>query len=156
MRYQEATSVIPAPMGELERRLSDVGSWPGFLIGLEDVRTLGHERYLFGLVEGRRRREAVMCVRHAHAWHRFSWKSLEGPLYTGRLQLDPVDPRHCAVRLALASHPGTLAGGLAEMVLPGAGRAADDLRRLERYAGGTPRVPAPRAARPAGHAAPPG
>ena len=133
MRYQEASAVITAPMTTVERSLSDVASWPAFLTGLAAVDPLGHERYRFHLADGPERRDAVVCVRHLFAAHRFTWKALDGPAYTGCLQVRRVDDRHVAVRLGLASQPGTFRAGLAEMVMPRPDRAADDLRRLEEH-----------------------
>jgi uncharacterized membrane protein len=136
MQHQEATAVISAPVGELEGRLSHLQSWPAFLAGLEAVEPLGHQRYLFRLSDGpgrRPRREAVVCVRHLHPAHRFTWKALNGPAYSGFLQLSPRDPRHTAVRLSLTCHPASFRASLAEMVMPQTSRAEHDLRKLEEH-----------------------
>lgn len=133
MRYQEATATIAAPVSRLEDELTDVEEWPAFLAGVESVSTLGHERYRFRLADGRSRREATVCVRRWPGAHRFIWRALEGPRYTGTIDLRPVDERHTSVKLSLASHPVTMAEGLAEMVLPRMGLAAQDLRALEEH-----------------------
>jgi uncharacterized membrane protein len=125
--------VIATPMTRLEEKLSNVESWPAFLVGVESVHTLGHERYRFRLAAGRHRRETTVCVRHWPQAHRFTWRALEGPQYTGTMQLRPVDAWHTAVKLCLSSHPVTLAESLVEMVLPRMGQAATDLRRLEEH-----------------------
>jgi uncharacterized membrane protein len=131
MHYQEASTVLDEPLEEVETRIADVESWSGFLIGVEAVERLGHERYRFRLVDGRDRRDSVVCVRRWPADHRFRWRSLDGPTFAGMLELRATDERHTAVRLTLTSHPGTFMAGLAEMVLPRMGRAAHDLRNLE-------------------------
>jgi hypothetical protein len=136
MRLHEATAVISASVDELEDRLSDVQSWPAFLVGLDAVEPLGYERYLFRLSEGpgrRDRRAALVCVRHFRGSHRFSWKALGGPVYSGCLQLTALDDRHTAVRLSISSHPATFRAGMAEMVMPQASRAVHDLQKLEEH-----------------------
>lgn len=137
MRQQAAHTVIALPMGTIEQWLEDVESWPTFLVGLQSVERLGHERYRFRLADGRDRRDVVVCVRHLPAAHRFSWRALEGPGYWGEVQLSEVDERHTGVQLTIAAHPGTLWAGLAEMTMPRMQRAAHDLRKLEQRLTGT-------------------
>lgn len=133
MRKQEAVTVVSAPLAVVERALEDVTSWPEYLVGVESVEPLGHQRYRFCLADGRDRRQSVVCVRHLFAEHRFTWRALEGPTFTGRWELRAVDERHTEVRLCLETHPGTLFAGLAEMIIPRLGRAAHDLRKLEEH-----------------------
>jgi uncharacterized membrane protein len=130
MREQEATAVISAPLAQVEALLSDVSTWPAFLVGLESAEQVGHERYRFQLSDGRDQRLVIACVRHDLNRHSFSWKALEGPTYRGRLELVAVDEKHTTVRLALRSHPQSLRAALAEMVLPWMDRADVDLHRL--------------------------
>src|SRR5512144_3168210 len=134
MRQQEATTVISAPLAQVEEMLTDVTAWPAFLVGLESVERLGHERYRFHLADGRDRRDVVVCVRHQPALHAFSWKALEGPAYRGRLDLSALDGRHTSVRLTLTSHPGTLWAAVAEMLMPRTSLADTDLQRLDQLA----------------------
>jgi uncharacterized membrane protein len=136
MRTQEATSVLAAPIDEVEGRLADVTQWSAFLVGLEGVERLGHERYRFRLADGNDHRDAVVCVRHGHAGHRFAWHSLSGPTYRGVIQLTAPDTEHTAVRLSLTSHPGSLRAGLADMVMARPSQAAIDLHRLEKKLSG--------------------
>jgi uncharacterized membrane protein len=131
MQQQEASTIIDAPLADVERRIADVESWSGFLGGVETIERLGHERYRFRMADGRDRRESVVCVRHWPVDHRFSWRSLQGPTFTGALELRSVDERRTDVRLTLTAHPGSFLSGLTEMMVPRRGRAADDLRNLE-------------------------
>jgi uncharacterized membrane protein len=133
MRYQQATSVVAVPLAALESRLSRVEEWPAFLAGVESVGKICHERYRFQLADWRDNRDATVAVRHRPATHSFSWRALTGPSYTGRLELQAVDDQHTRVHLELSSHPGSLTAGIAEMVMPRMGLAAEDLRRLEGY-----------------------
>jgi uncharacterized membrane protein len=134
MRQQEATTVISAPPAQVEHLLTDVSAWPAFLVGLESVERLGHERYRFHLAEGGDRRDVRVCVRHQPALHRFTWKALEGPAYHGSLELSAADDRHTLVRLSLTSHPGTLWAALSDMIMPGPSRAVHDLQKLDQLA----------------------
>jgi uncharacterized membrane protein len=134
MREQEATVVVATPIAQVESLLTDVTTWPTFLVGLESAERLGHERYRFCLAEGRDRREVVVCVRHDLGLHRFSWKALEGPTYRGSLELAAVDGDRTAVRLSLRSHPQSVVAAFFEMVLPGRDRADRDLRKLAEFA----------------------
>jgi uncharacterized protein YndB with AHSA1/START domain len=135
MREQEAKVVIAAPIAQVESLLTDVTLWPTFLVGLESAERLGHERYRFRLVDGRDRREVVVCVRHDLVLHRFSWKALEGPAYRGSLELFASDGDHTAVRLLLRSHPQSVVSAFFEMVMPWMDRADQDLRKLAELAG---------------------
>lgn len=131
MRTQEATTTVTAPVAEVERFLTDVEQWPRFLVGLDAATRVSHERWVFCVHDGNDRREATVAVRRDAAGHRFTWRSLDGPVYSGCLALTPVDGRHTRVHLELRWHPGTFLAALAEMVLPRGDRAARDLRELE-------------------------
>ena len=108
----------------------DAVRWPEFIEGLDAVRRIGHERYVFCVHDGRDHRESVVVVRR-DARHVVTWRSLEGPELSGCIALAPVDGGHTRVRLELRRHPGSLLAGLAEMVLPRTDRAAHDLGALE-------------------------
>jgi hypothetical protein len=131
MRHQAASTTISLPLREVESRLADVETWPRFLIGLDSCERIGHERYRFRLRDGRDRREATVVVRWRPTDSSFVWRALEGPTYTGRLESRALDDKHTQVSLDLTCHPGCLSAGLAEMVMPGLGRAEHDLRNLE-------------------------
>ena len=137
MRHQAASTTVALPLREVEERLADVEAWPRFLIGLDSAERIGHERYRFRLRDGRDRREATVAVRWRRLDSTFSWRALEGPTYMGRLESKAVDDKHTVISLDLTCHPGCLSAGLAEMVMPGMGRAEHDLRNLERHLLGT-------------------
>jgi len=131
MRQQSATTVIPIPLVELEDRLSRIESWPDFLVGVDSVERLGHERYRFRLADDSERREVVVAVRHKSRSHSFSWQSLDGPVFTGRFDLAESGDGETSVALSIASHPGTLWSSLSDFVLPRMSQADHDLRNLE-------------------------
>jgi hypothetical protein len=133
MRSQEAATVVALPMKEVERRLRQVEGWPQFLIGVEQVSPMSHERYLFSLADGRDRRDAVVLVRWHHDTRCMTWRALDGPMYKGSLTVKPVDDRHTAVELSIAAHPSRLGEALAEMAMPRMFRARHDLDLLENH-----------------------
>ena len=131
MRHQEATTTVALPVARVERFVADVEQWPRFVEGLDSVRRTAHERYVFCVHDGRDRRESVVVVRRDAAHHTVTWRSLEGPEFSGCIALAAVDDGHTRVRLELRRHPGTFLAGLAEMVLPRTDRATHDLEALE-------------------------
>lgn len=133
MRHQEATTVVPLPLAEIESRLRQVESWSNFLEGISSIRCTGHERYVFNLADGRDHRELKVAVRLLYQDHCFVWRGLSGPQLRGALKLAATDERHTAVTLTLASHPTDFLSGLAEMVMPKTRTADIDLQRLEKY-----------------------
>ena len=131
MRQQSATTVIPISLVELEDRLGRIESWPEFLVGVDAVDRLGHERYRFRLAEDSDRREVVVAVRHKPRSHTFTWQSLDGPSFTGRFDLAAAGDSATKVSLTIASHPGAVWSALADFVLPRMSQADHDLRNLE-------------------------
>lgn len=133
MRRQEATTTVTAPLDVVERYVADVEQWPTFLIGLQSVERLSDDTYRFRVDDQAEHLDTTVTVRHQPLLHKVSWQSLEGPAYTGRIELRAVDPQHTRVRLEIASHPGTLMAGFAEMLFPRLDRAAGDLRELSEH-----------------------
>jgi uncharacterized membrane protein len=131
MRHQEASATVAAPVERVEQFLADVDRWPTFLVGLESVRRLAHERYLFALRDGREQRDVTVAVRRDHAAHKITWRALDGPTYTGCFAVRAVDTEHTQVRLEIASQPGTLVAGIADMIMPRSDRAVHDLQALQ-------------------------
>lgn len=133
MRHQEATTIVPAPLAQVEAFVADVEGWPRFLVGLERAERRGHERYRFALRDDGDQREVTVAVRRDTAAHCIAWKALEGPVFRGRIELSAVDTRHTSVRMQLWAHPGSLAAGVADMVMPRMDRAERDLQGLAEH-----------------------
>ncbi len=131
MSHQEAASVVPLPLAEVQEGLRDVESWPMFLEGLVLVTKTGHQRYRMVVRSGRTSRELIAAVvEHPHE-HRFSWKSLGGPTYSGDIRLHAIDSRMTRVSLQFTADPVGFMQGLTEMFGTSNDEAVVDLRRLE-------------------------
>jgi hypothetical protein len=128
---QEASAVVAVPLTKVEDRLKDVESWGGFLAGVSQVVKTSHERYVFGIGEGKHLRQAKVVVRFDHQAHCFRWKALEGPLFEGTLALAEVDSGHTRVTLSLTELPGGGADGWSDLFSRHGSRVVLDLQRLE-------------------------
>ncbi|MDQ1292429.1 MAG: hypothetical protein QG608_307 [Actinomycetota bacterium] len=130
MTHQEASAVVSVPMDVIEHKLQDVESWPGFLIGVEEVRKTSFERYVFVVRDGRNTREVPVSV--VDRPQRWTWHSLSGPTFEGELRMYPVDTRRTRLVLKLTSDPAGFLAYLAEMLIASHSTADVDLQRLER------------------------
>jgi len=133
MRQQQATTVVPLPLATVEKRLRDVESWSEFLRGVGSIRFTSHERYLFTLADGRDQREIKMVVKLRYQDHCFVWHGIAGPTVRGSMKLTPVDDRHTAITLVVASMPTDMRSGVAEMMMPNSSTAMCDVRLLEKH-----------------------
>jgi len=73
---ERAATVIPLPLSVVESNIWDVTSWPSFLGDVDWVRRSSHERYLFGIRQGRRVEETLVAVRWHARDHRVTWREL--------------------------------------------------------------------------------
>lgn len=133
MRQQQATTVVPLPLGTVERELRDVESWSEFLVGIGSIRYTSHERYLFTLNDKRDHRQLKMVVKLRYQDHCFVWHVISGPTVRGSLKLVAVDDQHTALTLMVASMPADLPSMVAEMMMPNTSTATLDVRLLEKY-----------------------
>jgi len=130
MTQQEASVTVSVPLAEAEQRLRDVTCWSSFLVGVEDVAKISHERYAFRLDDGRQLRVAVRLHLRNHC---FTWHALGGPAFEGSLKLTPVNSMCTRMTLRLVIRPAGFVANLAEMVGTSRSRAAVDLQRLDTY-----------------------
>jgi hypothetical protein len=132
---QQASSVIPLPLSVVESNLWDVTSWPAFLEDLAWVERTSHERYRFGVRQGRRVHEVPVAVRWHARDHRVTWRELGGPAWRGEIRLTALNGRRTRLELTTAVSPRTVLGTLADLL---AGRSreleADLLRLSDRLA----------------------
>jgi hypothetical protein len=131
MAHQEATTVVSAPLAVVEERLTDVESWPAFLVGLEGATKTAHQRYQFRLRQGRSVYDAAVAVLHHPREHRFSWRVVDGPAFDGELRLAEVDSGHTRIVLSLRSQPRSFVAGMAELFSSNDDNAVRDLQRLD-------------------------
>lgn len=136
MTRQESTAVLGLALAELETRLTDVTSWPAFLVGLEAVERVGPGRYRFTVTQGGRRHEVPMAVTKDARDHRFVWHAQDGPAWDGELRLAAVDPVRTRVHLTTTVQPRGFAATVADWVSHSTDEATIDLQRLEALVGG--------------------
>jgi hypothetical protein len=133
MTHQEATAVVNLPVAQVEAKLRDVGSWPRFVIGLEDVVKTAHERYTFSVSDGGILRDVpVFAIPHPRE-HRVSWKALSGPAFDGEFRLHPENPRQTRVTLTLVAEPAGFLSGLSDMFRSSSSTAELVLQRLDAF-----------------------
>ncbi|HET9657451.1 MAG TPA: hypothetical protein VFP72_19020, partial [Kineosporiaceae bacterium] len=93
--------VVGQPLPVVEALVRDVSGWAGLFGAVEDVSRLGHDRYLVELRRGRRRtRAALVRVQWNASEHRFVWRTLNGPDWSGELRLTALTGRRTSVRLS--------------------------------------------------------
>jgi hypothetical protein len=127
---ERAATVIPLPLSVVESNIWDVTGWVAFLGDVEWIERSGHERYVFGIRQGRRVHEVPVGVRWHAREHRVSWRELAGPAWRGEIRLTALNGRRTRVGLEMVVRPRTLIGNLAD-ALGGRGTAVDvDLGRL--------------------------
>jgi hypothetical protein len=130
MTRQEASAVVSVPMDVIKHKLQDVESWPGFLVGVEEVRKTSFERYMFVVRDGQNTREVPVSV--VDRPQRWTWHSLSGPTFEGELRMYPVDSRRTRLVLKLTSDPVCFLAYLTEMLVASHSTADVDLLQLER------------------------
>jgi uncharacterized membrane protein len=132
MTHQQAVSVVAAPLDAVERRLRDVGHWPQFLLGLEEVAETSFGRYTFLLRDRSSVREVEVAVVAHPGEHRIVWHALAGPRFDGEVRLAAVDARHTRVSLTLTAEPAGFLASLGDLAHMGHhSTAVLDLQRLE-------------------------
>jgi hypothetical protein len=131
MTHQEAAAVVGSSLADVETQLRDVTCWPKFLVGLEEVTQLSHERYRFTVRNGSKRSTADMAVVFRPREHRISWKALNGPPWRGDLRLAAIGERRTKVSLSTTLVPHGFGANVAEMFGRHSTDAVMDLQRLQ-------------------------
>ena len=132
--------MVNLPVEQVYARLADVTQWPTFLMGVESVRTLAHERFVFTVRDGGdRTRDVEVAVGHHPAEHRIAWHALAGPKFDGEMRLAATGIEHTKVHLTLTAEPAGFVAGLTEMVGATVPAAVLDLQRLEQHLMAAPR-----------------
>jgi len=108
--------VVNRPLSVIESQLWTVTNWASCLQDVVSVRRASHERYTMELMAGRGIDEVLVAVRWNARHHRFAWKALDGPSWTGQLQLHPVNGRRTRVTLEVLTVPRTFLGSVADLV----------------------------------------
>jgi uncharacterized membrane protein len=131
MASQQASAIVNLPLDEVQARLRDVETWPRFLIGLESITRLAHERYRLGVREGKRQYDVDVCLFARPREHRFAWRALARPRWDGELRLSAEGERRTRVRLSLQVEPRGRAAVWSEMVSGTDSHALLDMYRLQ-------------------------
>jgi|GEM_PF-6260530 len=131
MASQQASAIVNMSLDKVEARLRDIATWPRFLIGLESVAQLAHERYRFQVKQGKRLYEVDVSLYTRPREHRFAWRALSGPRWDGELRLSPEGERRTRIRLSLRVEPRGMAAVWAEMVSGSEAHAVMDMYRLQ-------------------------
>jgi hypothetical protein len=125
-----AATVIPLPLSVVESNIWDVTAWPAFLSDVRWVQRAGHERYLFGVRQGRRLHEIPVAVRWHARDHRVTWQELDGPTWRGEIRLTAMNGRRTRATMTLNSQPRSITAKLAELFGVRRREASGDLGRL--------------------------
>ena len=112
---ERAATVVPLPLSVVESNIWDVTSWVSFLSDVEWIERSAHERYIFGVRQGRRVHEVPVAVRWHARDHRVTWRELEGPVWRGEIRLAPLNGRRTRVTMLTTSHPRTVLANVADM-----------------------------------------
>lgn len=140
---EHAATVIGLPLSVVESNLWDVTAWPAFLGDVEWADRSSHERYLFGVRQGRRTFEVPVGVRWQARDHRVTWRELSGPAWRGEMRLTALNGRRTRVALSVSVRPRSLLAHVTEM-LGGHRRALDaDLLMLSDRLAAIPQPPNP-------------
>ena len=127
---QHVSTLVTAPLSDVEGRLQDVESWSAFLVDVQRITKVAHDRYDFSITSSGRVRQARVAVQ-AHARdHLFTWLTLGGPTYNGCLRLTSAPGDWTRARLALTAAPDGFIASLTDMLMPRE-QAAVDLQLLQ-------------------------
>jgi uncharacterized membrane protein len=133
MTHQEATAVVNLPVAEVDARLREIGSWPRFVVGLQDVVKTAHERYTFVVHDsGGTRDIPVYAIAHPRE-HRISWKALAGPAFDGEFRLQPVNERQTRITLTLVADPPGFLARLGDLIQSSSSTAELVLQKADEF-----------------------
>lgn len=134
MTHQEASAVVSFPMSTVDTRLREIGSWPQFVVGLQNVIKVAHQRYTFVVRDGDGTRKVPVCVVLHPREHRVSWKALSGPAFDGEFRFQQENERQVRIMVSLVAAPSGFLAGLSDMVHPHVTSTAQlILQKLETY-----------------------
>src|SRR3954454_10775576 len=132
MWQNAASAVVNLPMHEVSERLGRVESWREFLVGGREISRGNNDRYTFTVETATGVRKRDVRVYHAEDGHRFSWKSVNGPRFTGVIHLSSVEGRRTMIKLSVIDMPYGIIASFTDMVVHRE-EAVVDLQRLETY-----------------------
>jgi hypothetical protein len=131
MSHNAASTVVNLPMAEVSDCLRKIEDWQEFLDGVQRITRLTHDLYRFTVETATGVRDRDVRVYCAEDGHRFSWKAVDGPRYTGVIHLTSVDGRRTLIKLSVIDMPYGIIASFTDMVVHRE-EAVVDLQRLER------------------------
>jgi uncharacterized membrane protein len=132
MSHNAASTVVNLPMPEVSACLGRVEGWQEFLDGVLEITKLSHDLYRFKVETATGVRERDVRIYRAEDGHRYSWKAIDGPRFTGVIHLSSVDGRRTLIKLSVIDMPYGIIASFTDMVVHRE-EAVVDLQRLERY-----------------------
>ena len=121
-----ASVLVTTSPAEVERRLRDVEAWSKFLIDVDQITKIGHERYDFEIVTHKHVRRSRIAVRWHPQQSSFAWTSLKGPCFEGSIRLVEDEGGWTRVNLSVTCWPEGFVANVAEMVMPSRHRSGID------------------------------
>jgi hypothetical protein len=116
----KSTLVVSVPLGELERQLRRIETWPMYVPELEAVRSTGPGRFVFAVRQGDGILEVPVAIRRSPRGSGMLWTSTSGTAWNGHLYLQAVDAVRTRVHVDLDLAPRSFLGHLVELI--GSGR----------------------------------
>ena len=102
-----ASTVVAHPCATVATQLAVVPSWAPALADVAWALPVGFERYRFGLQHGGDVEEVLVAVRWDARSQRLTWRSFDGPTWTGQLKLHDLDGLRTRVNLDVVALPRT-------------------------------------------------
>jgi hypothetical protein len=127
---ERAAIVVPLPLSVVESNIWDVTSWGAFLSDVEWIERNAHERYVFGVRQGRRVHDVPVNVRWYPPEHRVVWRETSGPAWRGEIRLTALNGRRTRVALEAMAHPRSFGASLTDMFGRGRRQVDVDLGQL--------------------------
>jgi uncharacterized membrane protein len=129
----EVSLLVTQPREVVQQRLRDVEGWAAFLLDVEHISKVAHERYLFSLGRGHHARDVLAAVREHPIEHTFVWTALRGPSFDGVIRLADAESHWTRVTLTMARWPDGFLAGLSELVMPGRDHSGIDEDQLRNH-----------------------
>jgi hypothetical protein len=127
---ERAAIVVPLPLSVVESNVWDVTSWSSFLGEVDWVERTAHERYVFGIREGRRVHDVPVHVRWFARDHRVAWRELTGPTWRGEIRLTALNGRRTRLALESAAQPRSFGATVTDLLGRNRHQAEADVGRL--------------------------
>jgi uncharacterized membrane protein len=136
----EESAEIPTPVAEVFRRWTDFTRFPEFMSNVQEVRTLGADRYHWVARVFGTKQEWDAEVTDREPDRRVAWRSINGPYNAGTVSLSPLPNGKTEVRMRLEYTPpaGQIGQRLDRMTLMARREIKENLENFKRVITGGP------------------